>query len=164
MSDGSMVATLVDIQLDSSAGLPRYRQLYDSLRGSILAGRLRAGARLPPTRALASGLGSSCNTVLTAYAQLLAEGYVQGVVGSGTYVAQTLPDDVLHARACASRVPQGTQAPRTLSRRGLCFGSMASPGGAAPREVRAFRVAAPALDAFPYAQWGRLMARRWRRP
>lgn len=87
MSDGSMVATLVDIQLDSSAGLPRYRQLYDSIRGSILAGRLRAGARLPLTWALASGLGISCNTVLTAYAQLLAEGYVQGVVGSCTYVA-----------------------------------------------------------------------------
>src|SRR5919204_1683093 len=129
MSDGSMTATLVDIQLDSSAGLPRYRQLYAGLRASILTGRLRAGTRLPPTRALASELGISRNTVLTAYAQLIAEGYVQGVVGSGTYVAQTLPDDVFHARARASRVPQGMRAPRTLSRRGLRFGGMLPPGG-----------------------------------
>lgn len=111
-----MIATLVDIQLDHSAGPPRYRQLYDSLRASILTGRLRAGTRLPPTRALASELGISRDTVLTAYAQLLAEGYVQGVVGSGTYVAQTLPDDVLHARARASRVPQTIRAPPVRAR------------------------------------------------
>jgi GntR family transcriptional regulator/MocR family aminotransferase len=73
MSDGAMLATLVDIQLDSSAGLPRYRQLYDSLRASILAGCLRAGPCLPPTRALASELGIFRTIVLTAYAQLLAE-------------------------------------------------------------------------------------------
>jgi len=164
MPDGSMIATLANVQLDSSAGFPRYRQLYDGLRASILAGRLQAGTRLPSTRALASELDISRNTVLNAYAQLLAEGYVKGVVGSGTYVAHTLPDDVLHARASASPVPQGIRARRTLSRRGMRFGGMPPPGGSVPREVRAFRVAVPALDAFPYEQWGRLMERRWRRP
>ena len=47
MPKGSMIATLAHVQLDSATGLPRYRQLYDGLRASILAGRLRAGTRLP---------------------------------------------------------------------------------------------------------------------
>jgi GntR family transcriptional regulator / MocR family aminotransferase len=164
MPNGSMIATLANLQLDSSAGLPRYRQLYDGLRASILAGRLRAGTRLPSTRALASELGISRNTVLNAYAQLLAEGYVEGAVGSGTYVAHTLPDDVLHARASASPVPQNIRAQRTLSRRSMRFGGMSPPGGAVRGEVRAFRVGVPALDAFPNELWRRLMGRRWHRP
>jgi GntR family transcriptional regulator / MocR family aminotransferase len=163
MPTGSIIATLANVQLDSATGLPRYRQLYDGLRASILAGRLRAETRLPSTRALASELGISRNTVLNAYAQLLAEGYVEGAVGSGTYVARTLPDDVLHAPASASRVPPGIRAQRTLSRRGMRFGGMPPPGGSVRVEVRAFRVGVPALDAFPYKQWGRLMGRRWHR-
>jgi GntR family transcriptional regulator / MocR family aminotransferase len=89
------------------------------LRASILAGHLRAGTRLPSIRALAYELGISRNTVLNAYAQLLAEGDIEGAVGSGTYVAATLPDDVLHARASASLAPQNIWAQRTLSRRGM---------------------------------------------
>jgi GntR family transcriptional regulator/MocR family aminotransferase len=44
--------------------VPLYRQLYDELRGAILAGRIAGGARLPSTRGLAAALGVARLTVL----------------------------------------------------------------------------------------------------
>ncbi|HNP72840.1 MAG TPA: winged helix-turn-helix domain-containing protein, partial [Kouleothrix sp.] len=85
------------LTLDPAAPSPLHRQLYEALRAAILGGRLPAGSRLPATRGLAARLAISRNTVLEAYAQLLAEGYVEGRVGSGTYVARVLPEDLLAA-------------------------------------------------------------------
>ena len=70
---------------------PLHRQLYRSLRGAILAGRLTAGARLPSTRSLARELGLARNTVLFACEQLVAEGYAAPRARSGTFVADALP-------------------------------------------------------------------------
>jgi len=67
---------------------PRYAQLIRSLRSAILDGRMAPGSRLPPTRELARDLGMSRTTLLTAYEQLRAEGYIEGRVGSGSYVAR----------------------------------------------------------------------------
>src|SRR5262245_56831211 len=67
-------------------------QAFRALCHAIRTGTLGASARLPPSRALAAGLGVSRNTVVLAYEQLLAEGYVQARVGSGTYVATELPE------------------------------------------------------------------------
>jgi GntR family transcriptional regulator / MocR family aminotransferase len=164
MPNRSTFVTLAGLGLDPSASMPLYRQLYSALRAAILAGRLKAGARLPSTRALAAEFGISRNTVMNAYAQLLAEGYVEGEVGSGTYVARTLPDDLLHARVSATHVPQQTQAGRMLSRRGALLGATRVPTPRFPGELKAFRPGVPALDAFPYELWARLVARRWRRP
>ena len=50
-------------------------------------GQLAAGERLPSTRALAATLGVSRTVVTGAYAQLFAEGWIEGRHGSGTYVA-----------------------------------------------------------------------------
>src|SRR3546814_13995997 len=80
---------------------PLYRQLYFAIREGILAGRLAPGLRLPATRALASDLGLSRNTVVAAFEQLLAEGYIEGRVGAGSYASATLPEDLLNARAAA---------------------------------------------------------------
>src|SRR5262249_38853949 len=99
------IAPLLDLPLDPALPAPLHRQLYDGLRAAILAGRLAAGARLPATRALAAELDVSRNTVLDAYAQLLAEGYVDGKVGSGTYVSRALPDDLLHVRSARPEPP-----------------------------------------------------------
>jgi GntR family transcriptional regulator/MocR family aminotransferase len=71
---------------------PLYGQIYRALRNSILSGRLPAGAQLPPSRALAQELGTSRNVVVIAFEQLVSEGYAQARVGSGTFVAATLPD------------------------------------------------------------------------
>ncbi|CAM5257523.1 GntR family transcriptional regulator [Rhodanobacter lindaniclasticus] len=73
------------IELDGVG--PVYQQLTRALKAAILGGSLGAGTRLPPTRALAQELGISRITVLSAYDQLRAEGYLQSRVGSGSYVS-----------------------------------------------------------------------------
>lgn len=62
--------------------------LHRQLRAAILDGRLKAGLRLPATRALAGLLGISRNTAVAAYDLLLAEGYLEARRGSGTFVAE----------------------------------------------------------------------------
>jgi len=82
-------ATLLTlIAVDPAARVPLYQQIYDELRSAILTGRLAPGARLPATRELASALGVARNTVMNAFDQLLAEGYLEGRVGDGTYVVK----------------------------------------------------------------------------
>ncbi len=71
---------------------PLYRRIYEHLRRAILDGELQAGRRLPSSRELAGELGLSRNVVVVAYEQLLAEGYVEGRVGAGTFVAAPLPE------------------------------------------------------------------------
>ena len=73
------------------AGLPLNRQLYEALRRAMLDGKLSAGERLPSTRDLAQDLGLSRNTVMAAIGQLTVEGYLVSQVGSGTYVADSVP-------------------------------------------------------------------------
>jgi len=142
-------------------------RIYQSLRRAILAGEFSAGARLPATRALSGELGVARNTVLLAYEHLLAEGYAVGRVGSGTYVAPTLPEAVLGVPGGAPRsaVPRKVAAP-TLSAYGRRLGREASAGTVAPPAAATprydFRYGLPAVDAFPHALWRRLVARRMR--
>ncbi len=74
------------LPLDPNSSSPLHRQLYEGVRDAILRSAVPTGTRLPSTRTLAAGLGVSRNTVMTAFEQLLAEGYVEGRHGSGTYV------------------------------------------------------------------------------
>ena len=70
-----------------SASGTRHAALEDALRAAIRDGRLAAGTRLPSTRALAGDLGLSRGTVVEAFAQLAAEGYLDARHGAGTWVA-----------------------------------------------------------------------------
>ncbi len=63
-------------------------QITGQLRAAVAGSRLRAGERLPSSRALAASLGVSRTVVTNAYLQLFAEGWLEGRHGSGTYVAQ----------------------------------------------------------------------------
>ena len=83
-------------------GAPLYRWLYEELRSAILAGHLRPGGRLPATRELAAQYGLARPTIVTAFEQLKSEGYVEGKIGSGTYVSQTLPEELLQAPRAGS--------------------------------------------------------------
>ncbi len=74
----------------SKNGEPLFRQVYVGLRQAILSGAFSVGNRLPSTRDLAEQLGISRTVVLLAYDQLLAEGFVMGHAGSGTYVSESL--------------------------------------------------------------------------
>jgi GntR family transcriptional regulator / MocR family aminotransferase len=80
----------MDLHIALEAGGPRRAQLERQLREGIRSGRLKAGSRLPPTRALASELGLSRGVVLDAYSQLVAEGYLVARQGSGTRVAESV--------------------------------------------------------------------------
>ncbi|MEO8229798.1 MAG: PLP-dependent aminotransferase family protein [Chloroflexota bacterium] len=79
-------------ELDRSSPVPLYRQIEHQFRIAIHEGRLRPGARLPGIRTLAHDLGIARVTVATAYEQLVAEGYLESRVGSGTRVAADSPD------------------------------------------------------------------------
>ena len=82
---------------------PVYQQIYRALRAAILSGALPPHTRLSSTRGLAEETGVSRNTVVIAYEQLLAEGYIVGQLGSGTFVAPEIPD-VAHTVAERSRI------------------------------------------------------------
>lgn len=86
------------ISIDPGNSLPLNRQLYQKLKDMILCGSLQAGEKLPSTRTLATSLHLSRNTVLEAYNQLIAEGYLEGHHGSGTvvtsYITNRLKNDV----------------------------------------------------------------------
>lgn len=143
---------LSGIHLQPGQGLAR--QLYQALRERILDGRLASGTRLPASRELATLLGISRNTVTRALDQLYAEGYVNGRVGDGTYVA-----DLPHSRPA----PVAAVAPAAASpaMQLLHNHHLATPAKGAPR---AFRIGVPAFDLFPFETWARLQARFWRKP
>ena len=79
----------VDLPLaaDRAGPAPLTVQIVGQLRTAMTDGQLAAGERLPSTRALAATLGVSRTVVTGAYAQLFAEGWIEGRHGSGTYVA-----------------------------------------------------------------------------
>ena len=126
---------------------------------AILNGHLRRASRLPATRDLAAQYGLSRPTIVNAFDQLRSEGYVEGKVGSGTYVSQTLPDELLHAPKALSR-PSKRRRKLTLS----AYARRLQPLRRAdsPR-IRAFRGNLPALHEFPTALWAQVASRRLRR-
>lgn len=141
------------------SGTSLYRWLYEALRASILEGRLRPGARLPATRDLATAYRLSRATIVTAFEQLKSEGYVEGRTGSGTYVSQVLPEQLLEVKKLRieKRLPHRRVALSSYARRLRPFRGMPF------RPLRAFRANQPALDAFPTTLWAQVAARRLRR-
>jgi GntR family transcriptional regulator / MocR family aminotransferase len=148
--------------IDPSSLVPVYRQLYTSLRNAILKGQLAPGTQLPSTRTLALELGFARGTILNAYEQLFAEGYVESRMGGGTYVARELPDELLQAPAIQSAALPQDQRSHKLSLRGIAMASTAysSPFDLSP--VRVFRPGLAALDAFPLSIWSHIVTRRVR--
>src|ERR1700745_3564186 len=68
------------------------RQLIQCLRDAIATGALKPGERQPSTRMLASSLGIARGTVVEAFDQLRAEGYLDTKIGAGTRVVLVLTD------------------------------------------------------------------------
>jgi GntR family transcriptional regulator / MocR family aminotransferase len=100
----------VDLPLaaDRAGPAPLTIQIVGQLRTAMTDGQLAAGDRLPSTRALAATLGVSRTVVTGAYAQLFAEGWIEGRHGSGTYVADgASASDGAGALAGASRADAG---------------------------------------------------------
>jgi len=144
------------------AKIPVYLWLYNSLRAEILEGRLRPGVRLPATRDLAAQYGLSRGTIVNAFEQLQSEGYVDGTVGSGTFVSKVLPEDLLKVRQDALSRPPARR--KNTRRRFSDYAHRVSMlDGYEVRRFRAFRANVPAMDLFPMNLWTQLTARRLRK-
>ena len=167
------------IDLDRRQGLTR--QLYEALRLRVLDGRLVSGTRLPASRDLAAALAISRNSVVRAYDQLYAEGFIEGRVGDGTYVAQ-LPTSKTVAKKLSTKVSTGLStglSPALSTKREDLAGNLSSKVIHSPAlerlqnnhlpsppsgPPRAFRVGVPAFDLFPFDVWAKLNAAFWRKP
>src|SRR5277367_6948692 len=106
---------------------PAYRWLYAALRSAILEGRLHPSARIPATRDLAKQYRLSRGTIVNSIEQLKSEGYVQARTGSGTYVSNTLPDELLQVRSNAKPAlpPREQQQQEQLGSRAQKFSAYA---------------------------------------
>lgn len=152
---------ILGLGITPGASVPRHRQLYDGIREAILAGRLAPGARLPSTRSLAQDVGCSRNTVIAAFEQLTAEGYLEGRVGAGTTVGRALPETVLRMPAAPTPRPSRLDRRRLLSRRGALL-VRAHARQPAALTSRPFRLGLPVMDATSCETWARLVS-RWTR-
>jgi GntR family transcriptional regulator/MocR family aminotransferase len=156
---GTPPATSLLIRIDPRARWTLQQQIYAGVRRAILDGVVAPRTRLPSSRALAQDLRVSRTTSLLAMDQLRAEGYLIARRGSGTFVADVLPDDVPPARDARAA---GRPKHPPFSRRGAAL--VATPGGA--RRLggppRPFRIGTPAVDLFPVPLWLRLASRRLR--
>ncbi|ORW92277.1 MocR-like pyridoxine biosynthesis transcription factor PdxR [Mycolicibacter terrae] len=120
----------MDLHLELPAGRGRRAALEHALRQAIRDGRLAPGESLPSSRTLAGQLGVARGTVVEAYTQLAAEGYLRSRQGSVTEVA---------------RGPGLLPSPR--------------PVPTPPRVVADFRLGRPDLSMFPRADWLRALRR-----
>jgi len=129
------------------------------VKRAILSGRLRPGVRLPSTRLIAKDLRVSRTTVLNAFDQLTAEGYLEGKIGSGTRVSAYVPGDLAklaqrtQLRSLHSKVKISQRA-RLHPTADLSF--LRTP-------ARPLRPGQPDASLFPLELWSRLAAKHWRR-
>ncbi|HEX8955232.1 MAG TPA: GntR family transcriptional regulator, partial [Burkholderiaceae bacterium] len=143
--------------------LPQQRRLYEAARAAILQQQLPARSKLPSTRSVAGELGIARNTVIAAFKQLAAEGYVSATGGSGTFVAKTLPDESLFDTPLRDdggmAVAAADHEPGQLSRRGEQLTAFA----AGERfEIQPFAPGDPDFSLFPQKLWQRIQNRVWR--
>jgi GntR family transcriptional regulator / MocR family aminotransferase len=142
----------------SKTGEPLSRQVYLGVRNAIMSGTMPAGQRLPSTRDLAEQLGISRTVVVLAYDQLLAEGFVEGRRGSGTYASQAL------GKTGATK--SGESVHLKLSRFGCAAADAASrvsfPWRPAHPVRYDFAYGRSDVESFPFAAWRRILIRRAR--
>ncbi len=146
------------IALESNTAIPLHQQLYEELRRAILMGRLLPRQRIPSTRSLSKSLGISRTTVTQSYEQLLCEGYLQTIGGSGTYVCAQLPDDLLHPTPVES-TQKITRPPIQLSKYGARLAETDISLITEPDAQISFRYGRPAFDYFPMQIWRQLLSR-----
>jgi GntR family transcriptional regulator/MocR family aminotransferase len=137
------------LELDGNG--PLHAQLTRALKAALLAGAA-GGARLPATRQLARELGLSRNTVLAAYEQLRAEGFIDGRVGSGSYVSPQLPTAPPPARPREEAIaPQSAFARRMRE----CHDHTRMPGRRVQGAVHAFQYGVPMTNPTLTTAWAR---------
>src|SRR5215813_1502596 len=150
------------IRLDRTVTEPLHEQLYRQIRDELKSGRFSDGSsRLPSSRALATERGVSRSTVRLALSKLHAEGYLRSKRGSGTFVANLLPESFLTAEP-----PKGYQpiqhpariADRVSAMPDARVGNQFDLGATGAGPGVALVPSIPAVDEFPIAVWERLRA------
>ena len=152
--------TVLNIDLNFSKGESLHRQLYLAIKSAILEGRLHPRDPLPSTRTIANDFHLSRTTVLNAFEQLTAEGYVEGRTGSGTTVSSYIPGDLARVTRREARSSDSKSSSR-ISRRAQMDAfydlSFLRPPS------RPLRPGQPEIGLFPREIWARLAAKHWRR-
>ncbi|WGG50980.1 PLP-dependent aminotransferase family protein [Rugamonas sp. DEMB1] len=167
MSPASDLLAHTLAQADFHPRLPQQRRLYEAAKAAIHQQQLGAGNKLPSSRDLARDLGIARNTVIAAFEQLAAEGYVTSALGSGTYVADLQAHSASMRGVGSAQQSANTAALATakggasapLSRRGEELTAFA----AGPRyEIQPFAPGDADFSSFPFKLWQRLQNRIWR--
>lgn len=117
---------------------PLYEQLYGHIKELIVSGGIKDGEKLPSKRKIAAHLQISVNTVENAYAQLLAEGYVEAAAKKGYYARRGDDTDI------------------TGKREEVLF-TVSEPSPAAEKSLFDMRTNAVDTDHFPFSVWTKLM-------
>lgn len=152
--------------LDEKSALPLYRQIYETIRHAILSGNLIPTSPLPATRLLAKQLGISRMTVINAYDQLFAEGYLEARTGAGTFVAAHLPEEFLQTSGFEPQAQQEhsltrrikfTDYGRTLAQQS--DGILQRHGATA---LLPFQHGLAAIEEFPFGVWAKI-AMKWQK-
>jgi GntR family transcriptional regulator/MocR family aminotransferase len=128
-------------------------EIYRQIRRAILAGRLRPGDRLPPSRELARALAVSRMTVIVGYERLASEGFVTSRLGAGTFVSELLWSD--------KRPPTRHRSRGVLRPREIWDSIPLATAFDHPAEFD-FRTGIPDASLFPHRTWRRLVARALR--
>ncbi len=149
----------VNIRFDNSSAVPLYKQLYEGIKESILSGRLKGGLKLPGTRTLAEEFRVSRNTIILAFEQLIAEGYIKGKAGAGTYVAEDVPDKIMVKEK--RRANAENSLPQLMSNSGL-KAVIASQRFMPENNIVPFQHGIPSVDDFPFDTWLKVMNKTMR--
>ncbi|WP_338846659.1 PLP-dependent aminotransferase family protein [Massilia sp. W12] len=154
----STLSDFLQQKLEREHPLPMNRQLYQLIREAILQQYLPVGLQLPSSRELARELGIARNTVMFAYEQLIAEGFLQTRPGAGSFIADTTPQ--LPPEHAASGAPLASQDAPLFSRRAR---TLLAHSGVSEQQSGAFMPGLPDVAHFPYKVWTRLHNKVWRR-
>ncbi len=147
------------LQLDRTATKSLQTQIYDFFRSSILEGKLTPGTRLPSTRALSTQWCISRTTLVYAFEQLIAEGYIVAKRGSGTRVAPALSKTLEPNRR--QYRPGTSDFQISLSRQGETILHEFELRANDQDVDRPFSIGVPEADSFPKLMWRRLSSHVW---
>ena len=142
------------LALDRAAARSLQDQIVDYFRAAVLQGRLKAGTRVPSSRALAVDHGIARITAVQAYERLVAEGYLAARPGSGLFVAESQLERPAKPATTHRRHPGKRRTP-TLERSLPALARTPRPDERLP-----LATGIPALDQFPWRDWARITARR----
>lgn len=146
------------LSLATDSDKPVYQKVADAIKEEILSGRLKAGGKLPSTRDLANSLDLSRHTVIRAYEELSAQGYIETVAGSGVFVKQEF--------AASINTPPSSQSKAVREPRLSSFGkrikSVTEENDAEAELFSELNFGAPALDQLPLTRWRDMLYRSTR--